>query len=571
MKLQATISCRTKNALLFVLIALFPALSSAQSASFSWVATAGGTQMVSPTSIATDSDGNIYYAGSFMEDVDFDPSAGTAILSSPGYYDAFLCKLDSAGNFIWAKQFTGPYDDWFQKVILDDAGNIYLTVQFYDSLDCNAGTDTNFVRSYGGRNGAIIKLNSNADFVWATPFGGQNYSIGIDLAVNANQEIFVTGRFQGAANFGGVYLYTTSNNSNIFVAKTDVNGGFLWANQMGAPGATLDQGNAISIDAQNNVYSTGSFRGTAQFDTLSFTSVGAQDIYVCKHDNAGNLIWAKHIAASNGGGGNDIGLDANNNIYLVGGYDGTVDADPNMGIFNLSSNGVGDVLVLKLNVAGDFAWAKSYGSAYSDIVRTMCVNDIGDVLVSGIFTTTVDFNPDISATANLTSLGYHDTYLQKLDSAGNFVWVMQIGGSSSEEPREITLDGNENILMTGFFVGTTDFDPSTAFQQRTVIGTQDAFVLKLSNDLLTAFPNTKQETIISLFPNPLENTLYLQLNETTGKGRIELYNSQGQLILSQLVLGNTLYPIDLSSISQGLYSVRFYGENEVVTKKIIVK
>lgn len=542
-----------------------------KSQTFSWVKSVWATQNISTSSIASDQFGNVYYTGSFMGDADFDPGSGSAVLNAPNSSDVFLCKLDSAGSFVWVKQFTGPWDDLATKVTLDNSGNIYLSVQFYDSLDCNAGPDTNFVRSYGGNNGAVIKLNSNAEYVWATPFGGALYSIALDLKVNATNEVFLCGRFQGASNFGNIYHYIASNNSNIFVAKLDANGGFLWANNMGAVGATLDQARALAIDVQNNVYTTGFFKTTAEFDTVSFTSAGAMDIFITKHDNFGNLLWAKQIASTTEGNGTAIGLDALNNVYVGGEFNGSVDADPGSGIFNLSSNGVSDILVLKLDSLGNFIWAKKYGSTYADLLRTLTTNDNGDVLVSGIFSTTVDFNPDPGITHNLVSLGYNDTFIQMLDSTGAFVWVKQIGGIGAEEPRQIIYDNFGNILLNGFFAGVTDFDPGAGFEQLTSVGTQDVFVLKLSNQTLTALKNGSAPSFINIFPNPASDFIYLNWTDNREKTQVEVFDLSGKSVLSVSVNNSNNFALNVSEFSKGIYTLMVKNELMCEVKKIVIK
>ncbi|MBA3683482.1 MAG: SBBP repeat-containing protein [Bacteroidetes bacterium] len=119
-----------------------------------------------------------------------------------------------------------------------------------------------------------------------------------------------------------------------------------------------NEGRCITHDASGNIYTTGYFTGTANFDpglaTYSLTA-SAWDTFILKLDAAGNFIWAKNIGAvgsiTNPRG---IAVDITGNVYITGYYDTIVDFDPGPGIFNLTPNGSNDVFILKLNATGNF-------------------------------------------------------------------------------------------------------------------------------------------------------------------------------------------------------------------------
>ena len=230
----------------------------------------------------------------------------------------------------------------------------------------------------------------------------------------------------------------------------------------------------ITADDVGNVYLTGFFSGTVDFDpspgTTSLTSVGDEDIFIAKYDTEGALLWAKAIAgqtAGNKGEGWAITLDDNNNIYLAGRYAGTFDFDPSTSSsVNLSSVlGLNDIFMAKYDNNGNYKWAHSIGGSWVDEAHTIVIDPAGDLYISGIFgSSTVDFDPS-SSTANLTKplMSTQDhMFIAKYDTAGNYIWAKNIGGGGDGaiDPRSMAFDNSNNLILSGFFKDLGDFDPA---------------------------------------------------------------------------------------------------------------
>ncbi|MCP4589121.1 MAG: hypothetical protein GY842_00110, partial [bacterium] len=138
---------------------------------------------------------------------------------------------------------------------------------------------------------------------------------------------------------------------DIFVSKFDSAGDFVWAKRMG--GSSIDRGERIAVDGAGNVYTTGVFEGTADFDpgpgTFNLSSAGSSDIFVSKFDSAGDFVWAKRMGGMSLDSGYGIAVDGAGNVYTTGYFRNTVDFDPGTGTFNLTSAGQADVFVSKLS------------------------------------------------------------------------------------------------------------------------------------------------------------------------------------------------------------------------------
>ncbi|MEW6469731.1 MAG: SBBP repeat-containing protein [Bacteroidota bacterium] len=329
----------------------------------------------------------------------------------------------------------------------------------------------------------IPSYAQNVAFDWVGQFSGPNDDRSRSVAVDDSSNVYTIGDFSGTVDFDpgpGAFNLTANGNRDIFISKLDSSGNFVWAARLG--GASDDYGMSIALDSPGNVYATGTFTGTADFDpgtgVYNFTSVGAEDIFISKLSTAGNFVWAKAIEGALYDYGNSIALDASGNIYIGGTFYSTTDFDPGPGTFYLNSTGGADVFILKLNAVGNFLWAKSAGGPNYDWCYSIAVDTQGNIHSTGTFQSTVDFDPG-PAVYNLTALGFEDVFVIKLDPSGNFAWAKRLGGNYNEYGYGITVDALGYVYTTGSFLDTTDFDPGPGTFILTGSG-GDVFVSKLN-------------------------------------------------------------------------------------------
>ena len=300
---------------------------------FVWAKSMGGTGSDEGHDITVDSNGNVYIAGFFSGTADFDPGADTSNLTSAGSVDIFVSKLDSSGDFLWAKSMGGTGFDNVYCITLDSSGNVYTTGFFYATVDFDPGIGIANLTSVGSGDIFVSKLNSNGDFIWAKSMGGTTDDSGFGITVDSSNNVYATGAFSGTADFdpsAGTSNLTSLGSVDIFVSKLNSSGDFIWAKSMGGTGD--DQGNSITIDPSGNIYTTGYFYGTADFDpgagTSNLTSVGSGDIFVSKLDSNGNFVWAKSMGGTDYDQGSSISVDSSGNVYTSGAFSGIVDFDP---------------------------------------------------------------------------------------------------------------------------------------------------------------------------------------------------------------------------------------------------
>jgi hypothetical protein len=283
---------------------------------------------------------------------------------------AVICFLMAANlnaqTLDWVKTFGGIGDDFCESMVIDAVGNVYTVGGFQNTVDFDPGIDSMMLSALGWRNIFIQKLDKNGNFLWAKSIGGKGNDFGGGIALDAASNVYITGGFDDTVDFDpgmGVTKLTAVGKKDIFIQKLDANGNFLWAKSFG--GRDYDRGTSIAVDADGNVYTTGYFIDTVDFDpgpdSMKISAVGLWDSFIQKLDANGNLLWAKSIGGNNESYSFLLAIDAKGNVYTSGNFTDSIKFDPGTGVKNLSAKGDEDVFILKYNDKGNLLWAKSFG------------------------------------------------------------------------------------------------------------------------------------------------------------------------------------------------------------------
>lgn len=531
---------------------------------FQWAKQIGSAGWDEGTSIKTDNNNNVYIAGVFIGTVDFDPGAGVFNLTSVGEKDAFICKLDAAGNFLWAKQFgDSAFVDDKSALAIDTSGNLYITGSFLGTADFDPGPGTFYLTSIGSdRDIFVQKLDADGNFIWAKQMGAPYVPLSPTpahssaIAVDAGGNIYITGYFDGTVDFdphpATTFSMTTHRNtSDIFICKLDTDGHFIWARQFSGTQGQGGVGYAIAVDRDGNVYSTGTIGGSVDFDpgpgTFYLTTSAAfqTEIYVSKLDAAGNFAWAKAMGP---GQGSAIAVSEDNQIYSSAWF-----PSGNTPVIN------------KHDATGNLLWAKQLGGING---ASIALDNIGHVYITGACGGTNDFDPG-PGVFNLTAAN-SDSYISKLDTAGNFVWAGLLGGTSQVLVNSITTDKDNNLYSTGFFDETADFDPSASIFNLVCppIG-YDIFIHKLGANSVSIAQQHSFEHGIKVYPNPTEGNLIIEFEREYNGLNILLRNILGQEISTNVIRSRNRAEIQINENS-GMYFLEISDrENHKAVLKII--
>ncbi len=467
-----------------------------------WVRQAGGDSSVIAASGGPNP--SLYVAGQFT-----DPSAwNSSWLLTAGNSDAFLARLDpgaapatpikpaivqaprsvstSVGSvaqldvliagtppvsYRWRKNGVALGD--FNRVLGSATARLNL-----NSVLTNAAGDYTVVISnnYGAVTSAVAVVTvaparpaSGPAWGWVRTVGGNGSDSTTAMAVDGAGQVYAAGGFQKTNVIGNTTLVAPANAQNIFFAKYDPSGSPLWAVQAG--GAKSDIATGLAEDHQGNVYLTGYFSSpTAAFGptTLTNPAPSYNDLFLAKLDAAGEFQWAW----SAGGTGDDLSraltVDAAGNVLIVGDF-----SSPTLRFGGLVATNVGgtDVFVAKFNPRGEPLWVRTAGWSGSHDGNAIATDAAGNVYIAGEMWIRIRFG-----TIELDSHFDHDTFLAKYDPNGNLQWARQLNSFSVAVARNLAVDGQGDLIMSGYF------DQSCNFDQQTLVahGGQDVFLAKFN-------------------------------------------------------------------------------------------
>lgn len=560
-----------KKTILLFLFCLIIIGINAQSPTFEWAKQLSGPSYDKGHSIAVDKVGNIYTLIWFQGTIDLDPGSGIFNITSTGSFDIGLSKLDNNGNFLWGKQFGAQGTDVGSSIALDSLSNVYTIGSFNNTVDFDPGIGvSNLSASSNSADIFISKLDKNGDFMWVKQILSTQGSSGRYITLDSASNIYITGLFQGTADFDpGIMTNTlvSSGYTDIFVSKLNRDGDFVWAKKIG--GDSLDYGTSIALDKLGNIYITGWFQDTVDFDpntgVFNLTSHGSDDIFISKFNNSGDFIWAKGFGNTLSERANSIKVDGLGNVYIASSFQGNVDFNPGIGIFNMSSMGNNDIFISKLDSGGNFVWAKQIGDVNNDFGYAIAIDEYENTYITGSFWGNVDFDPNIGTFYLTSSTG--SGFFLKLDVSGNLIWAKQIGGVGSS----IVLDTYNNIYTTGMFSGSFDFDPSANVFNLTSFGSLDTYVHKMSQQTSVNLNKDSITSIIKIYPNPNNGKLNLIISNQKFKNlKFEIYNCLGELVLKNII-ENEKNSIDLTNQVDGIYFIKVISDNSPLFYQKILK
>lgn len=331
----------------------------------------------------------------------------------------------------------------------------------------------------------ITKRDDDGALLWSRIVRtGTGISGAAPLALTEDGGVIIAGIFTGTTDFdpgGGVFtLSSVGKRRAMFVLKLDADGQFVWSQAISGKGHIRPA--AVAVHEQQ-ILVAASFSGTLDFDPgagMQYrTSAGKEDMAVLRLDAQGQWLSAVRIGGRGKDMARDLAVDSNGQIYLVGSFCKSLDADPGAGVFPLVSRGSNDGVVVRFDSAGEFAWAGRIGGRGDDSIGHVVVGPLDDVWFAGSFRKSSDIDPtdDIQ---QVISAGGRDIFLGKLDRDGALVWAGTLGGRKDDTLSALTAAADGGLLLTGGYRAGFDLDPGA---ERITFGAakDGIFVLRLTD------------------------------------------------------------------------------------------
>ena len=405
---------------------------------------------------------DIFYSGVIEAGHDGYLDENVTLIAHKRNYDVFIAKSNLVGEFEWGIV-ASHYDDYIggsykDKIIIDNLDNIYMVGSYWEGLTFGNETISNSDFS----DGFIAKFNSQGNSLWLKSY----YAMDVTLSADLNGNAYITSETN--TDDVSLYKYNTDgdlvseeelenypraifiNNDNkiitagsheelIYLSQYDIDVNIEWTNQFEGNSAQAWAIGMVS-DTSGNIYTFNYTSNTIDY----FGATVNKGIFISKQNGNGNILWLKQFpdVKVDYNVGNYITIDpANENIYITGAFntDLIIPDGP-----TLTPSELGSTFIIKYGLNGAYKW-----SIQEDFIgdRYCLAADYDDnILLSGTF------NNQISMSGiDLVSAGLRDCFIAKYNMDAQIQWAKRAGGESEEYIGLISVDGNNNVFLTGDF------------------------------------------------------------------------------------------------------------------------
>jgi hypothetical protein len=518
--------------------------------------------------------GSIYLAGDLMGTVAFGPDT----LKNFNYWDGFLAKMDTAGNFIWGRKVTGLSSQWIKGMAVAPSGQIMVAGNYgYEAI-----FDTFRITTDDSEKGNafVASYDENGSFLWANEINSDwVYFPEPKAAIADSTGFYLTGGFGIDCTFegGGNLIKIIGRVEEAFLAKYSFNGELIWAKV--PEGTPEGKGQKLFKDYSGNIY------------------LNVQFSYLGKFNTNGGLEWDKSLRF------NSITFTPNNEMYMAFSFGETA----NFGGFKYISEtgGAYHAALAKFNTNEDFLWfITANGNQQLDFIymksghSDMVVNRKGEIYTIGSFEGIVNFGEHtIQSDNNMTldffitkvtdnykpisisyisqtsifcngsifkllyqgdsCLNYNKFYAQLSDENGDFGTAVFIGDTLSRFSGSIECKIPENIKGgSNYKLRVIASNPHTKSNEVSI---------SIKN-CSTNIDNKASGSTFKVYPNPNKGSLSISGN-FKDPATLKISNISGAIVY----LENNFKPKTLNlNLPPGIYLLELQVEKEVLVKKVVV-
>ncbi|MBL0315868.1 MAG: hypothetical protein IPP69_08850 [Flavobacteriales bacterium] len=413
-----------------------------------WVAVLQGTGVDNVRALAIDHSGDIVACGMFENTSDFDPSTSESFeLTAAGSVDAYIWKLNSDGQFIWAKRVGSAAYDESYGIDVDENDNVFIGGIFDGTADFDPSDEGVFEYSPALEDVFILKLDTDGMFVWANQIASDSYLQIYKLVTDVDGSVIISGGFNAVTDFNPgteTLNVTPMSPGETFILKLNNNGEYVWNYHI--------KGSAFSlaVNQYNDLFITGRIDGAVDFIPGAgvFNLTGYMNAFVARLNQDGVFQWAVSFGANGMDDGDGIAADEYGSIYITGNFESGVDFDPGPNVYNIANSSLStDTYILKLTDEGDFIWAQSAGGYNDDLGIDIAVDDLQNVFLVGSYGSDPMNFEDISISNNSVMTWEYDNYYCKIGTCATIETIAETSCDSYTSPGGII-----NTTSSGYYV-----------------------------------------------------------------------------------------------------------------------
>jgi len=426
---------------------------------------------------------------------------------------------------IWQRYSIEYLKNQFPSLNLDD---VFLYAPLRDIVNGKANKESYWRNSQVERIAQKQSRELFENFEWVITLGNSSPDQGIKVTVDGEGDIIAIGDFTGTIfmgevnNIGSQDVYLTTLDQGVYVAKYNKSGVLQWArsisstspqgpiygrsvitdsssniyvvsdnnltgfieiDKFNSDGVLLNTLNVpispdqfigdVKCDKYENVYICGGFQGTLNLGPYTLTSTVQDAGFIAKLDSGLNFVWAKQLSNGNYSKAQEIGILKEDYLYVIGLFETSIDLDP----IQLTGVGNPDMFVGKFSTGnGTCLWGDSfaYDSSTSFSDTSICLDPKGHVLLTGSYNGTISIeNQTLSSFPGVT-----DIFVIKLLSTGKLVWMKMCGGDAGDTAHDIESDSEENVYITGSYTSPAYFSPVEVDSR----GGTDIYLTKFNKD-----------------------------------------------------------------------------------------
>lgn len=313
-----------------------------------------------------------------------------------------------------------------------------------------------------------------SDWDWSTSINGSSNEDEIDaLASDTDGFAYISGKFEDSLSISASPWIHSNGMADIMLAKYDSLGSLQWIKQFGGIGE--DNAFDAACNQNNELFISGYFQNTIQFDTFSLTSMGGFDAFLIKLNPQGDVIWAKQFGGIGDDGGNEISIAPNGQIILCAMSTGDFSYDSIQ--FTNPNHGIRDAFVISVNPDGSPAWIRTISGVGGCRTKSVDVDKFGTVYVGGDFISLNYIVDELGTQHPLNSEGAKDAFITCWNQNGELQWYKNWGGTGNDLCKGIATTEQHAIYLAGMFYNSVDFDTITL----NAGSTMDFYIWKLSD------------------------------------------------------------------------------------------